>query len=517
MRSRLRWIEGAALAVLIAPAASLATAQEPLSAVEWLNTLPPEITAISPDLAPDVPLNEPAVTDGATVPEVSVAPLGAVQRDAVGLLPSHVTGLPETLWAASDQADVVRRLARLSPESLPALQALGYTLLLAEATPPKGAGDDAAFLSARIAALRRFGAVEPALALLDRAGPQVPSLFDLWFELTLLNDEDHRACAALVQDPALTKDFATRIYCAAKAGDWQMAALTYETAAPLNLISPREKILLAQYLDPELIEGQPPLAPSISPTPLEFRLWEAAGTPLPTGQLPRAYAMADLRDVAGWKAQIEAAERLAASGAIAETRLLQLYTDRRPAASGGVWERARAVQALDLALTAGEDAAVYSALSAAWEEMQAAGLEVPFARMFAEALLPFQTAEAPALLTRVLFLSPDYELAAQNAPESLAFLTGIAQGDVSVALAENATEEAIAQGFTSATPGQPSAALLKEGKLGEAILAALTDLATTRPGETLKLSQALATLRSVGLEDTARRTALQLLILDRRG
>ena len=46
-----------------------------------------------------------------------------------------------------------------------------------------------------------------------------------------------------------------------------------------------------------------------APDPLTFRLFETIGERLPTAALPRAFAHADLRDVAGWKAQIEAAER----------------------------------------------------------------------------------------------------------------------------------------------------------------------------------------------------------------
>ena len=56
-------------------------------------------------------------------------------------------------------------------------------------------------------------------------------------------------------------------------------------------------------------------------TPLLFRLHEAIGEPLPTGNLPRSYAVADLRDLAGWKPQLEAAERLAVTGALPANRL----------------------------------------------------------------------------------------------------------------------------------------------------------------------------------------------------
>ena len=93
-------------------------------------------------------------------------------------------------------------------------------------------------------------------------------------------------------------------------------------------------------------------------TPLIFRMREAIGEPLPTPPLPRAFANADLRPITGWKPQIEAAERLAVSGAIDENRLLGLYTERLPAASGGVWERVDAMQEFDAAYRADDPGAI---------------------------------------------------------------------------------------------------------------------------------------------------------------
>ena len=83
------------------------------------------------------------------------------------------------------------------------------------------------------------------------------------------------------------------------------------------------------------------------------------GAGLETGQgpglmfvtLPLAFAHAELRDTAGWKSQIESAERLARAGVIAPNVLLGLYTERLPAASGGVWDRAAAFQRFESALT----------------------------------------------------------------------------------------------------------------------------------------------------------------------
>ena len=112
---------------------------------------------------------------------------------------------------------------------------------------------------------------------------------------------------------------------------------------------------------------------------------EAIGEGLPTRALPRAFAHADLRDVVAWRNRIEAAERLARSGAVPPTVLFAAYAEQDPAASGGVWDRAEAIQRLDRAI--GEDAgAVAETLPAAWEAMVTAGTEVAFGAEYGETL-----------------------------------------------------------------------------------------------------------------------------------
>jgi hypothetical protein len=186
--------------------AAMAEAQAPLSAIDWLNKAP------SVTLTPA----HPPVVEGAVVPEIAVTALDTVRPDAVGLLPGSVTGLPATLWSNSTTQDLTRYIERLAERPLPALQALYYTLLLAEANPPPDTGREARFLNARLAALRRFGAVEPALALVERAGGASPALFEAWLDLALLEGGEAPACAALAEAPHLSRDIAARVYCVSR-------------------------------------------------------------------------------------------------------------------------------------------------------------------------------------------------------------------------------------------------------------------------------------------------------------
>lgn len=491
-----------------------ATAQEgPLSAIDWLGAHTP-VTVAQPRV---IPPGEPPVTDGVTVPDVAVMPLEDAVPDAVGLLPQSTTGLPTTLWQNSRASRIVTRLNRLPDHPLPATQALYYTLLLAEAEPPNDITNGAPLLKARIEALRRFGAVAPARALLERAGPRRKDVFDQWLDLALLDGAEDAPCQALAQNPALSPDYAARIFCTARAGDWTTAALTFDTAQALGVLPRTQAALLAQFLDPQAIEDTLDLAPPSDMSPLTFRLYEAVGRPMPTRNLPRAFAMADLRGTSGWKAELEAAERLASTGALPANRLLGLYTDRKPAASGGIWDRVEAIQAFDRALTRELPDAIAQTLPPVWAAMRDQGLAVVFAEMFGDALAKAPlTGEARNLALRIALLSPAYETAAQaiGTDSPMGFYAGLAQGTPKASLARTPDQKAIVLAFDSTAASPRDSALLEAGKLGEAILAAATRLDQTGPAASDDLTAALSTLRAVGLEDTARRAALQRLLLD---
>ncbi len=497
-------------ALLLAPgvaAQAQQIGQRPLSAIEWLDQIP-----ATPAPAPTPA--EPPVAGHAGIPDIEMTPLGDATSGAVGLLPPSVTGLPADMWAASDAADLTALWRSAGTQPPAAIQALYHTLLLAEAEPPRGDADS--YLRTRIAVLRRFGAVEPAYELLARAGPLRPALFADWFDLSLLHGAEAEACGDLRAAPGLLNDDAAQIYCTALTGDWRTAVLLFDTGRALGAWDGPRSDLLEQFLDPELAETAAPPSPMAKPTPLEFRLFEAIGSPLPTRGLPAAYAMADLRGTVGWKAEIEAAERLTRSGALAPGRLMGLYTRQRPAASGGVWDRVAAVQDLEAALDAGAQGGIEPALDTAWLRMGEEGLELPFAQIFGARLAAANLAgDARTLAYRIALLTADYEAAAATPPpgDDARFLSGLAQGRPDAALAGDSAGQIIAGAFVQPPKAAPDHALLiRQGKLGEAVLSAALqfDRASGDPGE---MAAALGTLRAVGLEDTARRAALQALIL----
>lgn len=486
----------------------------PLSAIDWLSksvetpVTPPVAAVATPE-----PMNEPPASTAAGVPQVSVMSLDAPSPDPVGLLSSSITGLPQDLWAKSDTATLVNLIQTESFDTLPAVDDLMMTLLLAEADPPVGAGSDGALFLARVDKLLDLGALDPALALLEQVDTSAPDIFRRWFDVSLLTGQENVACKEMNATPNLAPTYSARIFCTARSGDWSAAALTLNTHRVLGDITEEEEALLSRFLDPDLYEDEADLPPPSRLSPLVFRMREAIGQGLPTARLPNAFAHSDLRSTTGWKSQLEAAERLARIGAVSENILQGQYLARTPAASGGVWDRARAVQTVDAAIAAGDSVKLAAVLPDTWDAMKAAKLEVPFARLYGPALanVPL-TGKAANIAYTIALLSPDYETVAQTADKT-DFLSTLAQGEPKGASAP--LERAIQAAFNGAEPSAELEALARNGQLGEALLQSIFAFNEGFSGDLQAITETLAFWRFVGLEDIARRTALQLLTLDR--
>ncbi|WP_108814162.1 hypothetical protein [Loktanella sp. Alg231-35] len=480
-----------------------------MSAIEWLSRSVEE-----------APLYEPPVTNNAQTPGVTVSALDAPSKDPVGLLPNAVTGLPPTIWSSSEEAVLVDLVRAESVEMLPALQDFLKVLLLAEADPPQGAGSDGALFLARVDKLLDLGALEPAKSMIEQADPDTPQLFRRWFDVALLTGTEDDACAAMGRTPSIAPTYPARIFCLARNGDWAAAALTLNTHRILGDITEQEEALLSRFLDPELYEGEPPLTAPARVSPLTFRMHEAIGEPLITANLPLAFSHADLRATTAWKSQLEAAERLARHGAVSENVLLKHYTARTPAASGGIWDRAEAIQRFDVAMTARDPQSVARNLPGAWQAAQDARAEIQFAKLYGPALqdLPL-SGDAARTAFWIGLLSADYEAVAIAATETDTgfdpFLIAIARGQLSDARATSPRARAIQAAFTGTPPPARLQSLVIDGKLGEALLRALALFDAGADGDLRSVTDALTLLRAVGLEDVARRAALQLMILDR--
>ncbi|WP_238941585.1 hypothetical protein [Jannaschia sp. Os4] len=499
---------GASLAAWMALAAPAAAQGAPDSAIPWLSDSLRAKPVARPGPA------EPG-TSVRTETAITTTSLDAPRRDGTGLLPPDLSGLPADTWLGSDPAALVAGIGAL-PRDMPGpLRAVMTNLLLSELEPPAGTPPDSLFL-ARVDALLRMGALEEAQALLERAGPTERDSFRRYFDVALLTGVDEPACAAMDADPDLSPTLPARIFCLTRGGDWAAAMLALDTAAALSLMDPDEERLVARFLDPELFEGEAPPPVPDPLTPLAFRLLDGIGERPATAGLPIAFAVADLRAEAGWKRQIEAAERLTRTGALDPARLADLYLERRPSASGGLWERAAAVGGLDAALAGSGDLA--QALSIAVERMAEADLlgwlgaayggavgaaDVPPDAM-ADAMRLALLSDRPAARALV-----SEEALPGDAPADLALAYALARGEA--APADGPLAQAVVEGLTGPlAPEQAEmAAARRSGEMLLDAARAMADGAEAPPGA---ITGALHALRAAGLDVAARRLAMHLLL-----
>jgi hypothetical protein len=501
---------------LLCCAAGPLFAETPLSAIDWLDDTPTVKAALPAVSAPQK--DEPKTATTATRPSVSVAPLGTAAPQTSGLIPQSVTGLPADLWEGSDVRSVTARLRRLPDIDVPALQSLLFSMMLTETNPLSDPKATDQLLTARVAHLTRQGALDPALDLLAQSGAFAkPAHAQTWFDLSLLAGQSDGACAAVASGRSAVKDYGARIYCLARTGAWEDAALLLGSGSALGLISDYDAQLLTHFLDPELAEDDPLGPTPQSPTPLQFTILGALGEPVPTASLPRLYANTDLGDQAGWKAELRAAERLSKAGALPANRLLGIYSEREPAASGGIWDRVDALQRFETALRTGSADAVSKTLPKAWTEMKSAGLGASFAQLFADDLAKLKLdGSAARIAFDVALVSQGFKTHAkgmtpQNATQS--FYADIATGTVTSGTQPSAIAKAVHDAFATDDPTNPTTQAATDLSQGTALLMAISRIHDGANGDLESLTVGLAALKALGREEDARRAALHVLIL----
>lgn len=518
-----RLIAGAVLTLaLVAPA----FAKPPLSASDWLSgsiQQPGTVSAWRPgDARPkDLDKNRPKdlAQTGAYEP-VGVTRLGEGNPDSKGTVSPRAAGLPANLWGVSDGATLAALVTASEPR-LPALRRLERRLLAAQLQPPSAAsGDEGRLYLARVDKLLDMGASGAARELLLAAGPADPQRFRRLFDIALLSGDEAEACAIMDRTPGVAPSFPARIFCLALGGDWAAAALVFHGAEGMGLINPSMAALLARYLDDGYSDQPDELPPPTVVTPLDLRLYEAIGQPLSSNNLPLAFALADLTHNGGWKARLDAAERLARAGAIPASQLRTIYVEQRPAASGGVWDRAAAIQALDAALATRDMAQVSATLPVAFDSMVAAGLgpalaDIAGAQVGAMPLsgragqialwLALQSGQWQVVQTPSADASP-FDLWLLDFASGLAASTPPSSPGADRALV-------LLDAFEADRPLAPEpAAQIASDRRGEAMLEAISDADAGLDGDLPRAAQGLRTLRALGQGEIARQSAVELIL-----
>lgn len=495
----------------------------PLSAIDWLDHV-----LSAPSHSPE---SAPSSTDLGLVPapaesladQIATIELDAVEIDSTGLFRAERIGLSRNFWGPMPLEEALESIAALPQDTMPSALRFSLRVLMAEFAPPWGLEpqERGLLLDARVEQLIAQGALEQASQLIEAAPERTASLNARAFDIALLLGEEDRACARMSGQIALDYGQAAQIFCTARRGDWQAAYTSLQVSRSLGLVTGAEAAMLTRFLEEE--ENEFLLPPPQEVTPLLWRIMEALGDPVITANLPLAYAHADLRGTSGWRAQLDAAERLTRASAMEPNRLLGLYTERRPAASGGLWERVQAIQRLEQAINAGDIDAAGAALVQTWPLFAAVELEHALAEMLAGvmAYLPL-SGEAADKLWRMLLLTGEApERMRALAPDTALgrFMIALSQGEALPAIASPARAEAIALGLAddALSDHDEVQALIAQGALARVLFDAFDLVADAAAGDLQAVARGLYRLRALGLEAEARQIGLELLLLERRG
>lgn len=509
---------GLAIVALLAGAAQ---AQTPYSAIDWL----------SDSLAhpPNFVITPPGRTSSALDPNtITVLPLETLSHDAAGILPPEVTGFPRAIWGSMAAAAAAAALLDIKTSEVPEVMSLAKQILLAQSDPPEGPYTDGTVLLARIDRLFRMGALAEAETLARISGPLTPEIFRRWFDISLINQRTKAPCDALRAQPTLSHNVATRVICLARGGDWNAAAITVSLAESLGQIKVEDADLLVRFLDPEMFADLPDTPPPDPMDPVTFTLRDSLALSRPTTPLPLPYLNADLGLQTPARQRIIAAERLVRASAIPPGLLFAAYRGKRAASSGGAWGRAEQVQALDAAFISEDSEALAQSISSAMVAFSDAGLLHAFAYEYADKLAHFPPDEgtwqiAPRI--RRLLLIAGRPLAqwanlGKADPPLVQFATQLASHTPVEGISPygQPLPDAIHLAFANITPPRQDVpdllAKIDQGNFAEVLLHALALLAKGRTADPQDLHEGLYLLLKLGLDDAARKTAIQLLLLE---
>ena len=366
------------------------------------------------------------------------------------------------------------------------------------------------------------GALNEAQALLEALPQTAATHIETAFDVSLILDDSARFCQSLAPEHLASLIFEARFFCLVQAGEWDAAALALAAMEALELVTDETATLLWAYLDPDLAEKLVDAQPDPGEiNPLIFAVLKDVGLPLNVETLPIKFAAADLDGANGWRAQIDAAIRLAQRGTLSGNELVAIFTQGAPSASGRIWDHVAAWQRFDSELARQNPQATEAALTAAWDAAIELNLEVVFAGLYAKDLKALPLGDDTRRLSHeMLLLTREFDeavrtLDGQDASSQL--LRAIADGQPLLLAPKNERFAAANRAFADGEAVSPTVQrLLDAGRIGEALLKAIADIDAGWIGDPSQLTSGLATLRAIGLEREARQIALQILLLEPR-
>jgi hypothetical protein len=447
--------------------------------------------------------------------QILVSPLSGIQKDAVGILSPEGANLPRDFWRYSTATSLAKQINPYIETAPAAVSALMTRIMLAELSPPVSEASKADLLIARLNYLSSAGQLEAVEALLSKAGPNDPYLFPIWFNTALISKRTSAACLAMAKRQSLAPNLESRVFCLARGGDWDAAALTLRMGGALGSIDEYHQSLLERFLDPELYEGDLDPGPPAKMTPLIYALRDALALPIARLRLPLAYQHSVISGHMGWQNRLFATERLVRSGAINPDFLKYQYLEGKPSASGGIWDRVSAFQKLNEAIENKDAEAISKHVSPIYNLFKPLGLLPALAEITAPALLNLdvETLQNPYVFN-LLSLSVKGGSTIDLPLAENAFQTRLL--DVlndTIEPGGTALEVAIHHGLTWDLDKTPLSRTALDGQSGTAVLSAINLLRDGFRADPSAIAIALVTLRAADLDQDARAIAVELMVM----
>ncbi|MEM9716891.1 MAG: hypothetical protein AAF826_10285 [Pseudomonadota bacterium] len=412
----------------------------------------------------------PALSENIIATEIA-----ALSAEGVGLLAPSQLNLPNDLFVGVSAEAAARAFPRHNPNAPPAVNDLLRFVAKTSFDPPVSPISPSPFLLKRLDHLEKVGSIDALEALLRQVGTNSPQLFERWMAASIWLGLEVEPCEVIDQVPS-PKPLEAVIFCTALNGDPNRAIAMVEIAASLGRLNERDTNLFLTFFDPEIFEDLNPGAAKPKDSAIAFFMRFDMGFDLPKLAETLGPELKTLNGFAPWRDRINAAEALARSGAITGARMLAVYQEGSPPASGQPWDRIE-----DLVTAWDRQDVTEDQLKALLAQFEAAGL----LSSLAEAIAPLIDAELAETSLGKCFLTLS---ATEDAPQ-LALLD---------------TEPPSPLRFVLRDSDQPV-----DDPDGRDLLEALTHLSADQP-DLRQMANDLGVLRAIGLSDWADLIAMQI-------
>ncbi len=255
--------------------------------------------------------------------------LGELNINGIGLISIETTKLPTDLWSNSNEKVLSEKLNNMAKRSLASTKKIFKRLLIVDAKPPlnsigmKNMGY--LFLLSRVDQLINLGAIDEAEEILNYIEEPSVEFMKRKIEVASLNGRLSKTCDLANKYPNFDGMLQFKIICLVRKNDWQAAALAFTVGSSLKQFDEKEKQLLLNYLDPDIVSYNPNDFQINDISPTNFYLMHGKKELIPPDVIPNKYAYVFSRPGMSPNMRIKHMEQLASDYIVNANTLFNLY------------------------------------------------------------------------------------------------------------------------------------------------------------------------------------------------